>query len=154
MLRSGVIGIGRMIGIYCGTDEINITGDIMKRIEIKDHASLEDIASEMKNKHQFIIITDDKNFNPLGYDKHSAEIWVGALGGGLLVAVGGGAILLAFLDPEPTTKLGLLIGGGTIMALCGGGIFVTILITRSRYSSIVSFNTETKKYEWILTPRK
>jgi hypothetical protein len=126
---------------------------IMKRIELTDHKSLEEIAEEMKEKHQFVIITDDKDFNPLGHDKHSAEMWMGAAGGGLLMVIGGGAILMAFLDPEPTTKLGLLIAGGTIITLCGGGILFTIIITRSKYAAIVSVDKNTGKYEWILTPR-
>ena len=63
----------------------------------------------MKNKERFMILTDDKDFKPLGYDRHSAELWVGAAGGGLMMTIGGGALVLAFLDPEPTSKLGALI---------------------------------------------
>ena len=35
-------------------------------------------------------------------------------------AAGIGMVLLAFFDPEPTTKLGLLITGGTVLILTGG----------------------------------
>jgi hypothetical protein len=35
-------------------------------------------------------------------------------------AVGIGMIVLAFVDPEPTSKLGLLVAGGTVCTLYGG----------------------------------
>ena len=35
-------------------------------------------------------------------------------------ATGIGMVILAFLDPEPTSKLGLLVGGGMVCVLCGG----------------------------------
>ena len=131
----------------------SVTGEAPQKIEIKDHSSLDAIASAMKSKRPIIIVTDDKDFNPLGYDRHSAEVWVGAVGGGLLMTLGGGALVLAFLDPEPTTKLGLLVGGGIMMALAGGGVIITILVTRSRYTSVMTYNKQTKKYEWVLQPR-
>ena len=34
--------------------------------------------------------------------------------------VGVGMVVLAFLDPEPTSKLALLIGAGAVLALTGG----------------------------------
>jgi hypothetical protein len=124
-----------------------------KTIELKDRSSLEEIVTSMKNKERFIIITDDPNFKPLGYDKYSAEKWIGAAGGGVLMALGAGALVLAFMDPEPTSKLGLMVGGGVAMALTGGGIIITLLVTRSRYISIMRFNAVTNQYEWILEPR-
>jgi hypothetical protein len=125
----------------------------MKRIVLKDRASLEAVAQTMKNKEPFIIITDDENFNPLGYDRYSADIWLGAAGGGALMAIGAGAIYLAFIDPEPTSKLGLLVGGGVALALTGGGVIITVLVTRSKYSATMRFNQKTKKYEWTLAPK-
>ena len=38
-----------------------------------------------------------------------------------------GMILLAFFDPEPTTKLGLLIAGGTTVLLTGGFSAIHVL---------------------------
>ena len=35
-------------------------------------------------------------------------------------AAGIGMVILAFVDPEPTSKLGLLIAGGVACVLCGG----------------------------------
>jgi hypothetical protein len=39
-------------------------------------------------------------------------------------------VVLAFLDPEPTSKLGLLVGGGAVCVLTGGLTAVGILIWR------------------------
>jgi hypothetical protein len=44
-------------------------------------------------------------------------------------------VVLAFLDPEPTSKLGLLVGGGAVCVLTGGLTAVGIL-TRRRPPSI------------------
>ena len=50
------------------------------------------------------------------------------------VALGlGGAgvlmIVLAFLDPEPTSKLGLLVGGGAVCVFTGGLAAIRILVS-------------------------
>ena len=127
--------------------------DPLKEIRVKDKASLEAIVEAMKKKERFIIVTDDPEFRPLGYDKHSAETWIGAAGGGLLMTIGAGALVMAFMDPEPTTKLGLLVGGGIAMTLAGGGVILALLITRSQYISVMRRNPETGQYEWILEPR-
>jgi hypothetical protein len=47
-----------------------------------------------------------------------------------LSAAGIGFIVLAFLDPEPTSKLGLLVGGGALCAFTGGLSAVGILTRR------------------------
>jgi len=39
-------------------------------------------------------------------------------------------IVLAFLDPEPTSQLGLLVGGGAVCVLSGGLTAVAILTRR------------------------
>jgi hypothetical protein len=124
----------------------------LREIEIVDKASLREIAKAMKGKERFIIVTDDPNFKPLGYDRHSAEVWIGAAGGGLLMTIGAGALVLAFMDPEPTTKLTLMVGGGIAMVLAGGSVVLAILVTRSRYTSVMRRNPETGQFEWILEP--
>jgi len=43
--------------------------------------------------------------------------------------VGVTMIILAFLDPEPTSKLGLLVGGGVTCVLAGGFSAIRILTT-------------------------
>lgn len=40
-------------------------------------------------------------------------------------------VLLAFVDPEPTSKLGLLIGGGLACVL-GGGFSAIRVLTRAK----------------------
>jgi hypothetical protein len=47
-----------------------------------------------------------------------------------LSAAGVVFVVLAFLDPEPTSKLGLLVGGGALCALTGGVSAVGILVRR------------------------
>jgi len=134
---------------------------IMKRIELnskngkpENKLALKKISAAMKKKEVFVIETPDSNFNPLGYDRYSAQKWMEFAGGGMLMAIGGGAIVLAFMDPEPTSKLGLLVGGGAVMVLAGGGVILAIVVTRSSYSSEVVFNKKTGNYEWKLLPSK
>ena len=45
-------------------------------------------------------------------------------------AAGVTMVVLAFLDPEPTSKLGLLVGGGAVCVLTGGLTAVGILTRR------------------------
>jgi hypothetical protein len=124
----------------------------MRTIKLEGRSSLEAVVSAMRDKETFIIVSEDKDFNPLGYDLHSALVWIGAAGGGMLMILGAGAIVLAFLDPEPTSKLGLLVGGGVLMAVTGGGVILTILITRSSYAATMRYDQREGKYEWILRP--
>lgn len=42
-------------------------------------------------------------------------------------AFGIGMVIIAFVDPEPTSKLGLLVGGGALCALGGGFSAIRIL---------------------------
>ena len=52
-----------------------------------------------------------------------------------MTVFGAGLIVAAILDPDPTSKLGLLVGSGALLALTGG--FQTIhLLTRLRPPSI------------------
>jgi hypothetical protein len=55
-------------------------------------------------------------------------------------------VVLAFLDPEPTSKLGLLVGGGAICVLTGGLAAVGIL-TRRRPPDI-EISTNGFKISW------
>jgi hypothetical protein len=58
---------------------------------------------------------------------------VGLSGG--MTLFGATLVVLALLDPEPTSKLGLLVGSGALLALTGG--FQTIrLLTRQKPPSI------------------
>ena len=61
----------------------------------------------------------------------SIEEWV-AVGVSVgMSAAGSVMVVLAFIDPEPTSKLGLLIGGGAVCVLAGGLTAIRIL-TRLR----------------------
>jgi hypothetical protein len=110
------------------------------------------IAKAFKRRNQFAILTNDPQFNPLGHDKHSAEVWIASIGGGFLMLSGAGSILLAFVDPEPTTKLAFMIYGGFGLLFAGGGLLYTIVLSRRNYSSSVSIDPITKKFIWIMTP--
>lgn len=44
-------------------------------------------------------------------------------------AAGAAMVLLAVLDPEPTSKLGLLIGSGALLAFTGGWSAIQVLTT-------------------------
>jgi hypothetical protein len=55
-------------------------------------------------------------------------------------------VVLAFLDPEPTSKLGLLVGGGAVCVLTGGLTAVGIL-TRRRPPTI-EMTTSGFKISW------
>jgi alanine racemase len=50
-----------------------------RKIVLRDKETVNEIAAAMKKRETFIIATDDPNFNPLGYDRHSAEVWLGQL---------------------------------------------------------------------------
>jgi hypothetical protein len=50
-------------------------------------------------------------------------------------AAGSIMVVLAFIDPEPTSKLGLLVGGGAVCVLAGGLTAIRIL-TRLRPPNI------------------
>ena len=49
--------------------------------------------------------------------------------------VGVTMVILAFLDPEPTSKLGLLVGGGAVCVL-GGGFSAIRILTQHKPPSI------------------
>jgi hypothetical protein len=49
--------------------------------------------------------------------------------------VGIGMVLLAFFDPEPTSKLGLLVAGGTV-CIVGGGFMAVKILTQHRPPNI------------------
>jgi hypothetical protein len=65
----------------------------------------------------------------------SIEEWI-AVGVSIgMSAAGSVMVFLAFIDPEPTSKLGLLIGGGAACVLAGGLTAIRIL-TKLRPPSI------------------
>jgi hypothetical protein len=57
----------------------------------------------------------------------SIEQWVAVCVSIGMSAAGVTMVVLAFVDPEPTSKLGLMIGGGAVCILAGGLTAVRIL---------------------------
>ncbi|MGC2581793.1 MAG: hypothetical protein WA399_06820 [Acidobacteriaceae bacterium] len=67
--------------------------------------------------------------------KLSRREWTAVSISGGMTVFGAGLVIAAVLDPDPTSKLGLLVGSGALLALTGG--FQTIhLLTRQRPPSI------------------
>lgn len=65
----------------------------------------------------------------------SRREWTAVSVSGGMTVFGAGLIVAAILDPDPTSKLGLLVGSGALLAFTGG--FQTIhLLTRQRPPSI------------------
>ena len=61
--------------------------------------------------------------------------WTAVTVSGGMTVLGASMVVLAILDPDPTSKLGLLVGSGALLALTGG--FQTIrLLTRQKPPSI------------------
>lgn len=61
--------------------------------------------------------------------------WTGVAVAGGLTVFGATMIVLAIIDPDPTSKLGLLVGSGALLALTGG--FQTIrLLTGKKPPSV------------------
>ena len=89
---------------------------------------------------QPVLLVDDAR---VGIDPQSQSLVAMGIKAGLSaadwtavgVAVGVSAagmimVVLAFLDPEPTSKLGLLVGGGAVCVLTGGLTAVAVLTRR------------------------
>lgn len=60
----------------------------------------------------------------------SVRDWVGVLVALGLSSAGFWMVRLAFLDPEPTSKLWLLVSGGCLTLVTGGGMAIWILTDR------------------------
>jgi hypothetical protein len=73
-------------------------------------------------------------------------------GAGVMMLLGAGMILLAFFDPEPTTKLGLLLGGGIATIIGGGAVLLTVILTRKNYEWEMEVDKETGQVKWKAKP--
>lgn len=98
-------------------------------IKTSEQGWLAALAKLYKAQQPAIVIDDAKvGINPADHtlfdmarkaDLSVAEITAVCIACGMGVA-GVGMVLLAFFDPEPTSKLALLIGSGVVLALTGG----------------------------------
>lgn len=125
----------------------------MNEIVLADHESLNRVATAMKHGDRFAIVTEDKNFNPLGHDVHSAQVWIAAAGGGVLMAVGAGALIAAFASREPISQVSLIALGGLVLTLTGGLVLLSILTMRSKYECQMEVDASKKKFRFLLQPK-
>ena len=98
----------------------------------------EELAKAYKERRPFALVDDagigidlSTPLSQIGKRAHlSTREWVAVLVA--LGMAGAGAFLvgLAFVDPEPTSKLGLLVGGGVVCLLGGGFSAIQILTDR------------------------
>jgi hypothetical protein len=97
------------------------------------------LAHAYRDRERVLLVDDAK----VGIDpKNQSLVSMGIKAGlspadwaAVAVAVGVSAagvmmVVLAFLDPEPTSKLGLLVGGGAVCVLTGGLTAIGILTRR------------------------
>ena len=113
----------------------------MEQVEIRTsgHGWLKELARSYKGRRRVRVIDDaDFGIDPsmeslfdMGRRANlSGPEWVG-----VVVSLGlGGAglwlVRLAVVDPEPTSKLWLLVGGGCLALVAGGGMAIWILTDR------------------------
>lgn len=130
--------------------------DELIRIDTKEKGWQKKVTKLMKKRIAFIIVTQDPNFLPDAKDLRTARKWVygdgpAIAGGGAMVAVGGTMIILAFIDPEPTSKLAVMVVGGTILVFGGGSYMFTIAVMRRQYSFRLR-STKSGLFEWEANP--
>lgn len=88
---------------YTKKQEFNLVDDAKLGLSEKDVASAVNLMKFLKQENHLSV-------------KEVAQILVG-LG---ITASGVWMVIAAIADPEPTSKLGLLVGGGLVLALTGG----------------------------------
>ena len=106
-------------------------------IRTSEHEWWKLLSQSYKNEQSILLIDDAK----IGVDPFGDTIFQMLLKAKLsprelaavcvslgMSAIGIGMIVLAFLDPEPTSKLGLLVGGGVPTVLLGGSSALYILV--------------------------
>jgi hypothetical protein len=106
-------------------------------IRTSEHEWLKTLSQAYQNKQSILLIDDAK----IGVDPFGDSIFQMALRAKLspreiaavsvslgMSVVGVSMIALAFIDPEPTSKLGLLVGGGVATFMLGGSSALYILV--------------------------
>jgi len=113
-----------------GADATDLT------IRTSEPGWLAQLAKAYRNRDQVVII-DDAN---AGIDPSSQSLldmglktglsrkeWTAVLIAGGMTLFGAAVIILAILDPDPTSKLGLLVASGAVLTLGGGFSAIRIL---------------------------
>ena len=95
------------------------------------------VTEHYKNKSAFKLIDDaevgispdtDTIFEMGRKAGLSSNEWIQICGCAGVGGIGLTLIFVAFFDPEPTSKLGLLVGGGVFLAVCGGLTALSLII--------------------------
>jgi hypothetical protein len=94
--------VKKAIKAYTNKQEFNLVDDAEIGLTEKDVASAVNLMKFLKKENHLSV-------------KEIAQILVG-LG---ITATGVWMVMAAIADPEPTTKLGLLVGGGLVLAITG-----------------------------------
>jgi len=115
------------------------TGGTEGTIRTSQPGWFEHLAKAYRDRQPVLLVDDAR----VGLDPQSQSLAAMGIKAGISaadwtavgVAVGMSAagmmmVVLAFLDPEPTSKLGLLIGGGAVCVLTGGLTAVAVLTRR------------------------
>ena len=105
-------------------------------IRTSEHGWLAQLAKAYRNRDNIVVIDDAK----VGIDPSkqtlldmglktglSRKEWVAVLIAGGMTLFGAVVIILAILDPDPTSKLGLLIATGGVLTVTGGFSSIRIL---------------------------
>jgi hypothetical protein len=124
-------------------------------IRTSEQGWLARLAEAYRNRHQVVMI-DDAN---VGIDPGSQTIldmglktglsrkeWIAVLVAGGMTIFGAAVIILAILDPDPTSKLGLLIASGAVLTIGGG--FSTIRILTKHKPPKVRVSRNGIEIEW------
>ena len=118
------------------TTNVKGTYAIVVTIRTSEQGWLARLAKAYRNRDRVVII-DDAN---VGIDPSSQTLldmglktglsrqeWIAVLIAGGMTIFGAAVIILAILDPDPTSKLGLLIASGAVLTLGGGFSAIRIL---------------------------
>jgi VIT1/CCC1 family predicted Fe2+/Mn2+ transporter len=121
-----------------GTETTEVTGAHATDLTIRTSQQgwLAQLAKAYRNRDQVLIIDDAKvGIDPSSQTlldmglktKLSSKEWSAVLISGGMTIFGATVIILAILDPDPTSKLGLLVASGAVLALGGGFSAIRIL---------------------------
>lgn len=112
----------------------------LPEVRTSDPLWLERLASVYRDRETVLIVNDanlpiDPTRQTLLQMGRSARLskqqWTGVLTALGMSAVGIGLLIAAIIDPEPTSKLGLMITFGSVMVL-GGGFMAIKLLTHAK----------------------